>query len=105
MNLITYAHSARRLIEGSCCDGLETNGVCLGICDVQFTFSVQNFDTMTTFDSQTKVFGTYESTDEITFPNCGTLRSSVRNPLIFIISTNQWSVGVSISNYTLNCSY
>jgi hypothetical protein len=44
----------------------------------------------------TKVFGTYENTDAITFPNCGALMSSVRNPLTFIIPTNQWSAGVSI---------
>jgi hypothetical protein len=49
-----------------------------------------------TFHSQNKVFGTYENTDAITFPNCSTLMSSVRNPLTFIVPTNQWNAGVSI---------
>jgi hypothetical protein len=49
-----------------------------------------------TLHTQTKVFGTYENTDDISFPNCGTLMSSVRNPLTFIVPTDQWSAGVSI---------
>jgi hypothetical protein len=98
VNLISYNNSARRLANGSCCDLDNPGGACLQqhTCDVRFTFSVQNFFTLTTFHSQTKVFGTYENTDDILFPNCGTLMSSVRNPLTFIVPTNQWSAGVSI---------
>ena len=51
-----------------------------------------------TFQRQTKVLGPYENTDVITFPNCSTLVNSnnERNPLTFIVPTNQWSAGVSI---------
>jgi hypothetical protein len=104
VNLISYNNSARRLADGSCCDLERSDGVCLSqdSCDARFTFSVQNFATQMTFDSQTKVFGTYENTDTITFLNCSTLMSSVTNPLTFIIPTNQWSAGVSINiNYSV----
>ena len=98
VNLISYNNSARRLADGSCCD-LEGGGVCLpqDTCDVQFTFSVQNFHTLTTFRGQTKVLGTYDNTDVIIFPNCGTLTNNVRNPLTSIVPTDQWSAGVSIT--------
>jgi hypothetical protein len=98
VNLISYNNSARRLEDGSCCD-LENGGICFpqDTCDARFTFSIQNFATQMTFHSQTKVFGTYEGTDAITFPNCSTLMNGVRNPLTFIIPTNQWSAGVSVS--------
>lgn len=98
VNLISYNNSARRLADGSCCDLEGGGGVCLSqdTCDVRLTFSVQNFHTLMMFHSQTKVFGTYDNTDAIAFPNCGTLMSSVRNPLTFIVPTNQWSAGVSI---------
>ena len=71
-------------------------------CDVRFTFSVQNFFTGTTFLRQTKVLGTYDNTDAVTFPNCSTLMNNERNPLTFIVPTNQWSAGVSMSTLYRN---
>ena len=98
VNLISYDNPQRRLADGSCCD-LESGGVCFpqDTCDVRFTFSVQNIHTLTTFNSQTKVFGTYENTDMLTFPNCSTLMNNVRNPLTFIVPTNQWNATVSFN--------
>ena len=98
MNLISYDNPERRLSGGTCCD-LESGGVCFpqDTCDVRLTFSVQNFNTLTTFHSQTKVLGTYENTDMITFANCSTLMNAVRNPLTFMVPTNQWNAGVRIT--------
>ena len=100
VNLISYNNSARRLEDGSCCD-LESGSMCFqqDTCDVRFTFEVRNLHTQTPFNSQTKVFGPYENTDMISFPDCSTLMSTsntaVRNPLIFIIPSNQWNAMVS----------
>ena len=99
MNLISY-NSAGRLEDGSCCD-LESGDICIpqDTCDVRFTFEVRNLHTQTPFNSQTKVFGPYENTDMISFPNCSTLVSTsntaVRNPLTFTIPLSQWNAGVS----------
>ena len=99
VNLISYNNSARRLGDGSCCDLEGGGGACLpqDTCDVRLTFSVQDFRTLMTFNSQTKVLGPYENTDAITFLNCSTFMNNERNPLTFIVPTNQWSAGVSIS--------
>ena len=103
MNLISYSNSARRLEVGSCCD-LESDNTCFpqDTCDVRFTFEVRNLHTQTLFSSQTKVFGPYENTDMISFPNCSTLMSTnntVRNPLTFTIPSSQWNAGVSFQKY------
>ena len=97
VNLNSYNNSERRLEVGTCCD-LENNGFCFpqDTCDVRFTFQVTNLHTLTMFYSQTKVFGPYENTDMITFPNCSILISNVGNPLTFIIPSNRWNAGVSL---------
>ena len=98
VNLISYNNSAKMLADGSCCD-LEQNGICFpqDTCDIRFTFEVRNFHTQMPFNSQTKVFGPYENTDVIIFPNCSTLMNNVRNPLMFLIPSNQWNANVSQS--------
>ena len=102
VNLISYDNPQRRLEDGSCCD-LESGGMCFpqDTCDVRFTFSVQNFHTLMTFNTQTKVFGPYDNTDALTFSNCSTLMNNVRNPLAFIVPTNQWNAGVSFNTVHL----
>ena len=97
VNLISYNNPQRRLQDGSCCD-LESGGNCLpqDTCDVRLTFSVQNFATLMTFHDQTKVLGTYENSDMISFANCSTLTNNERNPLKFTIATNQWNMGVRL---------
>ena len=99
VNLISYNNPERKLQDGQCCD-LRGADPCLpqDSCDVRFTFSVQNFNTLVTFHLQTKVLGTYENTDMIIFTNCSALMGNERNPLKFIIPSNQWTDGVS---YTL----
>ena len=100
VNLLSYNNSARRLQDGRCCDLRNPNdpqAPCLpqDSCDVRFTFSVQNFNTLMTFNSQTKVLGTYDSSDVIRFAGCSTLTNDVSNPLVFQIPTNEWNAGVS----------
>ena len=97
INLISYNNSARRLENGQCCDVKTTNaqGMCSleDTCDVQFTFSVENIDTATTFSDQNKVVGQYN--DVVSFDSCSAFLNGVRNPLTFIIPTRQWKTGVS----------
>ena len=98
LNLISYNNSARSLENGRCCDtNTRTMQRCSvqDTCDVQFTFSVENINTVTTFSDQNKVVGTYENSDVIQFNNCSVFTNGVRNPLTFIIPSNQWRSGVS----------
>ena len=99
VNLVSYNNPQGRLQDGSCCD-LDSGSVCLpqDTCDVRLTFSVQNFGTSTTFNLQTKVLGTYENRDMITFASCSILTNNERNPIKFAIPTNQWRMGVSITS-------
>ena len=95
VNLISYNNSARMLQDGQCC---ESNALAMcseqDSCDVRFTFSAENINTVTTFSDQNKVVGTYENSDVIRFDNCSTFKNGVRNPLTFIIPSNQWKSGV-----------
>ena len=99
VNLISYNNSAGRLEDGSCCDLENHMGICVpqDTCDITFTFEVRNFHTQIPFPSQTKVFGPYDNTDMINFPNCSTLMSSVRNPLTFVVPSTRWTGNVSQS--------
>ena len=97
VNLISYNNSARRLENGQCCDikssNAQTECSLYDTCDVQFTFSIENINTVMTFSDQNKVVGRYN--DTIRFDSCSTFLNGVRNPLTFVIPSNQWKSGVS----------
>ena len=97
VNLISYNNSARRLENGQFCDIKTSNAQAecslQDTCDVQFTFTIENLNTVTTFSDQNKVVGRYG--DVIRFDNCSTFLNGVRNPLTFIIPASQWKSGVS----------
>ena len=95
VNLVSYNNPERRLQGGQCCDLGTTSCLPQDTCDARLTFSVLNFDTSMRFPLLTKVVGTYQDTDMITFPNCSNLMGGEKNPLKFVIPTNQWNTGVS----------
>ena len=97
VNLISYNNSAGRLENGQCCDVKTSRMPCSlqETCDVQFTFSVENINTRTVFGDQDKVVGTYNDQVRLNIDNCSPFLNGVRNPLTFVIPSNQWRSGVS----------
>ena len=102
IQLVQYSNPTGRLANGDCCD-LPSGQGCSRIetCDVQFIFTIQNFDTSTTFHSQTLGAGRYDDVNEINFPNCGDLPSTTSavasNPLTFVIPSGDWTGTVSLN--------
>lgn len=97
IRLLSYVNPRGLDAEMMCCEPeamIDGNCIPQATCDTQFYIRLQNFHRVASIGNSF-VLGTFDDTNSITFPNCGTIKN-VQLPLVVTFPRNQFNPGVSI---------